>query len=257
MGIDVRELFAPLLAGFLPFVRILAFLHFCPVLDQKSVSRRVRVAVALALTAVISPMLHNVVVLTALLSVQTFLLVGEQILWGFMFGAILQWVFIALQTAGHILSFNMGLGMAVMNDPGNGVSTTVIAQMIFIFCVLMFFSLDGHLLLVTILYKGFTFWPIGHAISDLTLRTVVSGVGWLISGALLLAMPTVFIMMIVQGVFGLLNRVSPALNLFSLGFPISMLFGLFCIGLLVSNMPDHYLHLTNDVLAQLDRLREA
>ncbi|QKJ85603.1 Flagellar biosynthetic protein FliR [Paramixta manurensis] len=257
MGISISDLIAPLLAGFLPFIRIYAFLHFCPVLDQKSLTRKVRIGAALALAAVITPMLAHPIHLTSLLSMQALLLIGEQILWGFLFGTIMQWVFIALQTAGHILSFNMGLGMAVMNDPSNGVSTTVIAQIIFVFCVLIFFSMDGHLLLVTVLYKGFTYWPPGQAITTPTLRFVTSGVGWLIASALLLAMPTVFIMMIVQGVFGLLNRVSPTLNLFSLGFPISMLFGLFCLGLLVSHIPDHYLHLTNEILAQLDRLRGA
>ena len=62
-------------------------------------------------------------------------------------------------------------------------------------------------------------------------------------------------MLMVQGSFGLLNRISPTLNLFSLGFPISMLFGLLCLGLLVSNIPDHYLNLTNYILAQLDSMR--
>lgn len=255
MGIGIQTLLTPLMALLLPFCRILALLQFAPVLDDPAVSRRIKVATALALAVIITPMLPNNVVLTELLSLRTILLVGEQLLWGFLFGMALQFVFVVLQTAGNILSMNMGLGMAMMNDPVNGSSTTVISQIIYIFSGLTFFIMDGHLLLVTILYKGFSYWPIGQAINQPTLLLIIQGLAWIISAATLIALPTTFVMLIVQGGFGLLNRVSPTLNLFSLGFPISMLFGLLCITMMVTHIPDHYLNLTNEILAKLDAIR--
>ncbi|MDI9801447.1 flagellar biosynthetic protein FliR [Citrobacter koseri] len=255
MGIDIQTLFTPLMALVLPFFRILAFLQFAPVLDNRAFSRRIKIAAALALSIIITPMLPNNVVLSELLSMRTVLLIGEQLLWGFLFGMALQLVFVTLQTAGHILSMNMGLGMAMMNDPVNGSSTTVISQIIYVFCALLFFIMDGHLLLVTILFKSFSYWPIGQAINQPTLMLIVQGLGWIMASATLIALPTTFVMLIVQGGFGLLNRVSPTLNLFSLGFPISMLFGLLCISMMVTNIPDHYLNLTNGILAKLDAIR--
>lgn len=244
-----------MIALVLPFFRIFAFLQFAPVLDNRVFSRRIKIGTALALTIIITPMLPNNVVLNELFSLRAILLIGEQLLWGFFFGMALQLVFIALQTAGHILSMNMGLGMAMMNDPINGSSTTVISQIIYVFCALLFFIMDGHLLLVTILFKGFSYWPIGQAINQPTLMLIGQGLGWIMASATLIALPTTFVMLIVQGGFGLLNRVSPTLNLFSLGFPISMLFGLLCISMLVTNIPDHYLNLTNEILAKLDAIR--
>ncbi|EMN5249421.1 MULTISPECIES: flagellar biosynthetic protein FliR [Enterobacteriaceae] len=255
MGIDIHALINPLLALVFPFFRILAFLHFCPVLDNRAFSRRIKTVLALALAVIITPMLPDKVLLNELMSMRTLLLIGEQLLWGLLFGMAMQLVFVALQTAGHILSMNMGLGMAMMNDPVNGSSTTVISQMIYTFCGLLFFVMDGHLLVVTILYKGFIWWPIGQAINKPTLLLIVQSLGWIMSSATLIAIPTTFVMLIVQGGFGLLNRVSPTLNLFSLGFPISMLFGLLCISMMMTNIPDHYLNLTNDILARLDAVR--
>lgn len=255
MGIDIQALLAPLMALVLPFFRILAFLQFAPVLDNRVFSRRIRIGLALTLTVIITPMLPNNVVLTGLFSLRAVILIGEQLLWGILFATALHLVFVALQTAGHILSMNMGLGMAMMNDPVNGSSTTVISQIIYVFCGLLFFIMDGHLLLVTILFKGFDYWPIGQAINQPTLALVARGLGWIMASATLIALPTTFVMLIVQGGFGLLNRVSPTLNLFSLGFPISMLFGLLCISMLITSIPDHYLNLTNDILAQLDAIR--
>ncbi|MEB7544929.1 flagellar biosynthetic protein FliR [Enterobacter huaxiensis] len=255
MGIDIHALINPLLALVFPFFRILAFLHFCPVLDNRAFSRRIKTVLALALAVIITPMLPEKVLLSELMSMRTILLTGEQLLWGMLFGMAMQLVFVALQTAGHILSMNMGLGMAMMNDPVNGSSTTVISQMIYTFCGLLFFVMDGHLLVVTILYKGFVWWPIGQAINKPTLLLIVQSLGWIMSSATLIAIPTTFVMLIVQGGFGLLNRVSPTLNLFSLGFPISMLFGLLCISMMMTNIPDHYLNLTNDILARLEAIR--
>ncbi|QXA51537.1 flagellar biosynthetic protein FliR [Enterobacter cancerogenus] len=255
MGIDISTLINPLLALVFPFFRILAFLHFCPVLDNRAFSRRIKTVLALALAAIITPMLPEKVLITELMSMRTVLLIGEQLLWGMLFGMAMQLVFVALQTAGHILSMNMGLGMAMMNDPVNGSSTTVISQMIYIFCGLLFFVMDGHLLVVTILYKGFVWWPIGQAINKPTLLLIVQSLGWIMSSATLIAIPTTFVMLIVQGGFGLLNRVSPTLNLFSLGFPISMLFGLLCISMMMTNIPDHYLNLTTEILARLEAVR--
>lgn len=255
MGIDIHALINPLLALVFPFFRILAFLHFCPVLDNRAFSRRIKTVLALALAVIITPMLPEKVLLNELFSMRTLLLTGEQLLWGMLFGMAMQLVFVALQTAGHILSMNMGLGMAMMNDPVNGSSTTVISQMIYTFCGLLFFVMDGHLLVVTILYKGFVWWPIGQAINKPTLLLIAQSLGWIMSSATLIAIPTTFVMLIVQGGFGLLNRVSPTLNLFSLGFPISMLFGLLCISLMMNNIPDHYLNLTNKILARLEAVR--
>ncbi|MBF4167799.1 flagellar biosynthetic protein FliR [Enterobacter hormaechei] len=255
MGIDIHALINPLLALIFPFFRILAFLHFCPVLDNRAFSRRIKTVLALALAVIITPMLPEKVLLNELMSLRTLLLTGEQLLWGMLFGMAMQLVFVALQTAGHILSMNMGLGMAMMNDPVNGSSTTVISQIIYTFCGLLFFVMDGHLLIVTILYKGFVWWPVGQAINKPTLLLIVQSLGWIMSSATLIAIPTTFVMLIVQGGFGLLNRISPTLNLFSLGFPVSMLFGLLCIAMMMTNIPDHYLNLTNEILARLEAVR--
>lgn len=251
---DVVQLSNLVLALWFPFVRIMAFVHFAPIFDNQALTIRIRIILSLALTIVLTPMIHAPVPL-GLLSINTIILTVEQFLWGMLFGLMLQFIFLALQLAGQILSFNMGMSMAVMNDPSSGASTTVLAEFIYIYAGILFFAMDGHLLLVSILYKGFTYWPIGNALHPQSLRSVALALTWVISSAMLLALPTTFIMLIVQGCFGLLNRISPSLNLFSLGFPINMLAGLICFATLLYNLPDHYLHIADFVLNQLDKLK--
>ncbi|WP_312950642.1 flagellar biosynthetic protein FliR [Superficieibacter sp.] len=237
-----------------PFVRIMALIQCGPIFDSKALSVRIRIIISLALAIIIAPLVHPPVP-QGLLTMSTLILTVEQILWGMLFGLMLQFVFLALQIAGQILSFNMGMSMAVMNDPNSGASTTVLSEFIYIYAAILFFAMDGHLLLVSILYKGFIYWPIGNALTPQTLRSISLALTWVFASATLLALPTTFIMLVVQGGFGLLNRVSPSLNLYSLGFPVNMLAGLVCFAALLYNLPDHYLHLANVVLRQLDALR--
>ena len=164
-------------------------------------------------------------------------------------------MFLALQLAGQILSFNMGMSMAVMNDPSSGASTTVLAELINVYAILLFFCHGRHLLLVSVLYKGFTYWPIGNALHPQTLRTIALAFSWVLASASLLALPTTFIMLDCAGLLWPAQSHSPPLNLFSLGFPINMLAGLVCFATLLYNLPDHYLHLANFVLQQLDALK--
>lgn len=245
--------FATLVLGmWFPFVRIMTFIHFSPAFNNSAMTVRIRIILAGALTLIITPMIPHPQPgqLTT-----TIILTLEQFIWGMLFGMMMQLVFVVLQMAGQILSYNMGMSMAMMNDPSNGASITVLGEFINIFAILLFFIMDGHLLLVSILYKGFTYWPIGHALTPQSLKSVSLAMTWLLSSAILLALPTTFIMLIVQGCFGLLNRISPALNLYSLGFPINMLAGLLCFASLLYSVPDHYLDLTNAILRQMDALR--
>lgn len=243
---DVTQLMDLALGLWFPFVRIMAFLRYVPVLDNSALTVRVRIILSLALAIIITPLIPHPIP-HDLLSLNSLILTVEQILWGMLFGLMFQFLFLALQLAGQILSFNMGMS--------SGASTTVQAELINVYAILLFFAMDGHLLLVSVLYKGFTYWPIGNALHPQTLRTIALAFSWVLASASLLALPTTFIMLIVQGCFGLLNRIAPPLNLFSLGFPINMLAGLVCFATLLYNLPDHYLHLANFVLQQLDALK--
>lgn len=176
---DITQLANLVLGLWFPFVRIMAFLRYVPVLDNNVLTVRVRIVLSLALAIIITPLVPHPVP-ASLLSMNTLILTVEQILWGMLFGLMLQFLFLALQLAGQILSFNMGMSMAVMNDPSSGSSTTVLAEMINIYAVILFFAMDGHLLLVSILYKGFFYWPIGNALHPQTLRTVALALGWVL-----------------------------------------------------------------------------
>jgi len=206
-----------LLAYWWPFCRIMAVFSLAPMFSHKAISVRVRILLALALTLVLGAALPAPPNLDPL-SLAGMLASIEQIAMGLLLGLALLLVFTVFTLIGDVVSTQLGLSMAVFNDPMNGVSSaSIIYQLYFILLALLFFAIDGHLVTVSIIYQSFVYWPIGSGLFYDGLQTIAWSMAWVISAALLIALPIVFCMTLVQFCFGLLNRISPAMNLFSAG----------------------------------------
>ena len=117
--------------------------------------------------------------------------------------------------------------------------------------IFIFFSIDGHLVIGTVIGQSFRAWPLGHGFGPLMMQTVAYNVAWIFSAAMLLALPVVFATMVVQIGFGFLNRVAPALNLCALGFSVITIFGLLMLAQVVRFIPEHYVRMTNMVLEMI------
>lgn len=247
------ELLATLLAMWWPFVRLLAMLSFMPVVGENMVPLTVRVLLALALAVVLLPVAQPAAVISpfSMLGVVTTI---EQIAIGLIIGMSFQLIMAVFAMLGFMASSQMGLSMAVMNDPMSGVSSDVVSTLIYVMSILVFFAVEGHLVFNAVMGSSFRSWPVGGGIPQLALEILPLQVGWIFSAALLLAVPVIFSALVVQIGFGFLNRIAPAFNLFSLGFSLIILFGLFMLAGLVQFIPDQYVRITSRVLAMLEQM---
>lgn len=252
MEVVFDQLLGLLFALWWPFCRSLALLAAAPAIGEATVPMPLRALLALVLAVVMLPLVpaHG--------RIDPFSLEGvaatfAEVLIGAVIGLSFQLAVSVILVLGYIVSSQMGLAMAVMNDPVNGTSSDVASAMLSLLCTLVFFAVDGHLVVVGVLGASFRAWPIGTALNALVLQTLVFNVAWVFSAALLLAVPIVFSTMVVQIGFGLLNRVAPSLNLFSLGFSVVTLFGVLLLAALVRFVPDHYVRMTGQVLEMLQQ----
>ncbi|HWV08130.1 MAG TPA: flagellar biosynthetic protein FliR [Pseudomonas sp.] len=237
-----------MLAYWWPFCRILALFSMAPLFNHKALSIRARVLLALALTIALGASLPEPPQIEPL-SLKGLLTTLEQVLFGILLGLTLQLVFTIFMLVGEVISTQMGMSMARYNDPMNGVSSSsIVYQLYFILLVFLFLAIDGHLLTVSVVYQSFIYWPVGSGLQYLGFERFLQAIAWVFSAAVLITLPVVFCMTLVQFCFGLLNRISPAMNLFSLGFPITILVGLLCMYLTMPNLPENYLHLTRELL---------
>ena len=226
MAIVLDSLPAQVLAFLWPLVRVAAMLMVAPVLGSRAIPARVRVGVAVLITMVLYPTLtsnlppHPTAAYGVLITAQEFIL-------GLVTGFLTRLVFAAFEVAGTVIATQMGLGFAALTDPQNGGQIPVLSQFFAVVVTLLFLALDGHLLLVRLLAISFQEVPVGE------LRFDRDGIwqllGWgkhVFSGALLIALPAITSLTVVNLAFGVMTRVAPQMNLFAVGFPITLLLGL-------------------------------
>ncbi len=224
INLTTGQLEAWVAQAFFPFARIGACLMVAPVFGARFVPARTRILLAVAITALVVPLLPAPGI--APFSGQGFVVVAQQLLIGVALGFALQIVFDALGLAGQLLANSMGLSFAFNVDPLRGSSTAALGQLYIILATLVFLALGGHLAIIQVLVDGLSSMPVGSDLRSESLWAIVLWGGTLFSGAISIALPGVTALLIVNLAFGVMSRAAPALNLFAVGFPISLIIGL-------------------------------
>jgi flagellar biosynthetic protein FliR len=239
-----------------PFCRIMALLSTAPVIGEGMVPLPVRALLSVVLSFLMLPLTKDVAIADPM-SLHGVALTFEQIVIGGVIGLALQFAMAVMAMLGFLVSSQVGFSMAQMNDPVNGQPSDVISTLLSLVAILVFFAIDGHLMLTAVLGQSFRAWPVGSDYSLTLLHSVALNVGWVFSAAMLLALPIVFSTLVVQVGFGFLNRVAPSLNLFSLGFSLVTVFGLMMLAPVVHFIPEHYTAMINQVLEMLQQQMRA
>ena len=223
-----------------PLFRIASFFMAVPVLGSKLINARARLALAVTLTIIIAPLLPPVPTVDPV-SIPGMLIVLQQVIIGVSMGFILQVVKQLFVLAGQFIAMKMGLGFASMNDPSNGVSVTVISQFYLMMATLLFLSFNAHLLIIDLLVQSFTTVPIGgEGFGAQQFIDIASLGSWLFAGALVIALPLLTSLLVVNLTFGVMSRAAPQMNVFAVGFPITLVFGLILIWFgLASFLPNY------------------
>ncbi|MBZ9665979.1 flagellar type III secretion system protein FliR [Pseudomonas sp. LMG 31766] len=234
----------------LPLFRIAAMLMVMPIIGTQLVPTRVRLYLALAISVVLVPSLPPMPQIDAL-SLRSLLLILEQVLIGAMLGFILQLFFHLFAVAGQIIAMQMGLGFASMVDPTNGVSVPVLGQFMLMLVTLLFLAINGHLVALEILAESFVTLPYGQGLMVNHYWALAGKLGWVIGAGLLLTLPAVTALLVINLAFGVMTRAAPQLNIFSIGFPLTLALGLVIFWVSLSDFGNLFQALTSDALQQL------
>jgi len=216
------QLDAWLAALMFPLVRILGVISSAPLYGNRGVSMRVRVAIGLGISIAVLPALPPMPPVPPGSGLGLAIMV-QQFLIGAGMAVMMRIVFATVDVAGELIGLQMGLSFAAFFDPDSGGRTAVVAEFMGLVTSLLFLALNGHLLIVDVLVRSFEWLPVS--------ATPLHGDGWMLavrfgatlfSAGLLLAMPILATLLVANIAMGVLTRAAPQLNLFAIGFPITL-----------------------------------
>jgi flagellar biosynthetic protein FliR len=211
---------------FWPFIRIGACFMVAPAFGALFVPARLRIVLAGAVALLVAPLVTSPAGVTPF-SFAGIVVTAQQVIIGVSLGFALQVLFDSVAMGGQLLANSMGLSFAFNVDPMRGTGTPALGQLYALLVMLTFLALDGHLALIEVLVDGFRTLPIGTSgLGNPGYWTLVSWGTQIFSGALAVALPGVTALLIVNIAFGVMSRAAPSLNLFAVGFPITLVFGL-------------------------------
>ena len=230
----------------LPLFRVTAVLMTMPIFGTKMLPARVAIVPGLPPMPEFDP-----------LSLRGLMLCGEQILVGALFGFSLQMLFQAFVIAGQIVAIQMGMAFASMVDPVNGVNVAVVSQFMTMLVSILFLLMNGHLVVFEVLSESFTTLPVGNALVVQHFWEIAGRLSWVFGAGVLLILPVVTALLVVNVSFGVMTRAAPQLNIFSIGFPLTLVLGLglFWVGL--ADILSHYQALASEALQWLRDLARA
>lgn len=208
-----------------PLTRILALLATAPVFNNTAMPVRVRLITGLAIALALAPVLPPPPPIPAGswigLSV-----IAEQLLIGVLMGFSLRITFVALDVAGELIGLQMGLSFATFFDPGSNSQTPVMASFLGLLTALIFLAMNGHLLTLALLAESFTVLPVSAMpFQAAALSSLLTAAAMMFSLGVMLALPLITALLVTNIALGVLARVAPTLNLFAVGFPITLALG--------------------------------
>jgi len=219
-----------------PLTRILALAASAPLWSNAAMPRRTRLILGLAIAIGLSPALPPMPAVPPG-SIAGLWIIAQQMMIGIGMGFAARIVYAAVDLAAQFISFQMGLGFATFYDPLSAANTPVLAEFFNLLALLVFLSLDGHLIYIATLAQSFVIIPVsGTPFSVNSWRNLAELGGQLFASGLLLSLPVTIALIITNIAMGVLTRAAPQLNLFALGFPLTLMGGFIVIALILNDL---------------------
>lgn len=226
MSIDYAKMIVWFSQIIWPTLRIGALVAALPFISAAGVPPRVRLILTLSLALITAPFINSA------LSFEHFqgtyiIFIFQELLLGLLMGFIFQLVFQVFIISGQIIAMQMGLGFATMVDPASHSSVPLISQFFLMMVTLVFLALNGHLAVFAALIESFKKMPVGQVMLDGdSIWRIVEFSAWTIKESVLVAIPAILSLLAVSLSFAIITKVAPQMNIFSIGFPLTLLLGI-------------------------------
>jgi len=222
-GLGLQALYSQILLLFVCSLRVGAFLVASPFFGSRMIPLQIRIVFSVVLALAVL-MVADLPDTSMFFSGKLIIIIVMEIFIGISAGMVLTICFGAVQLAGEKIAATSGLSFASQLDPANGSQSPVISQIFSLFLLVLFFSANGHLFIFKTLYKSFEIFPLGvTGRSQHFVQTTLDASGIVYEKAAIIALPIVAVLFFMNVGIGFITKSAPQLNLFSFGFPMTIL----------------------------------
>lgn len=227
------ELYSWVASFMWPLTRVLGLIATAPLFGNLSVPVRIKVALSVMIALIIAPGVPATPAMDPM-SLAGLAVLAQQMVIGLAMGFAMRIVFSAAEMAGEISGLTMGFGFATFFDPQTRGRTSVIAQFIALITLMIFLALNVHLLMLSSLAHSFVTLPISaQPIGTQGFLQIANWGGLIFSSGVQLALPMIAALLLTNMALGILTRAAPQLNLFGIGFPVTVGVGFVVLGLIL------------------------
>ncbi|MDX8405932.1 MAG: flagellar biosynthetic protein FliR [Mariprofundus sp.] len=236
-----------IIVGLLILLRVSALMMMLPVLGHQLVPTPVKVGMIVLITMLIFPLVADNVTVIPLQPIAFAVAALHEILLATAIALFAQLIFAAVQFAGQLMSFQMGMTVANVFDPVTHSQQSVISQLAVTIAMLLWLSVGAHHIFITTLIDSFTLFPINQPFYYPALMTLTHAMSNMFVLALKIAAPIMILLTLIYVALGLLSRAVPQIQVFFISFPLTVGFGLLTFAL---GMPA-FVYLVSDAFSTL------
>jgi flagellar biosynthetic protein FliR len=220
------------IAGLLwPLTRIMGLIAASPLLGNSAVPASVKISLGVLLAMIVAPAVPALPAADPM-SLAGLLILVQEMLIGLAMGFSIRIIFAAVEMAGEISSLTMGLGFATFFDPTTQGRSSAISQFLALVATMAFLAVNAHLVLLSALVESFSTLPVSAVpVYGGGFKQLADWGGRIFSTGVQLSLPIVAALLITNVALGILTRAAPQLNLFGIGFPITLGVGLLVIAM--------------------------
>ncbi|MFT3813835.1 MAG: flagellar biosynthetic protein FliR [Acidovorax sp.] len=209
-----------------PFLRVLALFSVVPVFSQRSIPLRARIGLAFFVALCAQAMLTGQPVID-LNGREALGVAAQQVAVGMAIGFAVRFVFAAVELGGELIGLQMGLNFASFFDPASGGQISAVGRFYSNLSLLLFVVINGHLVVLMAVVKSFERFPTdGHFLQSLAQMRLYELGTALFASAFWIALPLIALLTFVNLVMGFISRIAPQMNIFAVGFPVTLTVGL-------------------------------
>ena len=209
-----------------PFLRVLALFSVAPVFSMRVVPMRVKIGLAFLVALCAQGVLGEQPVISVN-GREALGTVAQQVAVGLAIGFAVRLMFAAVELAGEVIGLQMGLNFAAFFDPTSNAQVSAVARFYGYLATLLFVVINGHLLVLMAVVESFERFPTdGNFLQSLLQMRLHEMGAALFSSALWIALPMIALLLFVNLTMGIISRVAPQMNIYAVGFPVTLSVGL-------------------------------